>query len=1106
MVIHSFRDLEFEVGYSGRGRDILAKFVLPALQLSIAYDRVTSYFSVSSLLAVAQGIEQLYRRGGTMRLIVGLHAVPRELAAAAARDGEVLEAEIARVRRGIIEEAKSIRDELIAGRLATLAWMMCDGLLNVKVAWLPGSGGDTGGIFHSKSYVLRDRDDNILAACGSQNETVLGLGDNWERLSVFASWKESRQHALFEQAEFERLWQGGAPELQVRVLDRQFARSLLQALPMSSRERPGVHIEGDLEGVLKRASGLPAFFALAGPAALFPHQERAHIDALSRWPIRVMLADEVGLGKTFEAGSVIRHAIRNCGVARVLVLTPKAVLGQWQDELHEHFRLEFWRYDSSNRCFVSPTGEVRLHSSHRPLLADETPSLLLVSSQYARGDARRQDLFSSARVLPDMVVVDEAHAARLTTDTSGRTRANRLLRALRDSMGDRVPHLVLVTATPLQLDWHEYHALLDLLGLPPLWRSPALYRESLSLLAGTSGRSLQSASTCISLLRDAVTWYRPATSRFAPEDRPLLETLVEETSLPHAVALAHRHWDRALRLLSRAHPAGLLTVRNTRSALVSLGYRFPRRQLFGPEMAASISLQALYEGIDAYLSDAYYSIEHARYPNRRSSSGFVRSSYQQRLASTLTACRLTLERRLRKAERAMSGLDGDDDQGLDDLDLAYAEDLPDDPDSEPDTKGMVKRAGGIEHGYLRDLLDLCDKALEDGDPKIDALMGLLERTINTDKVLIFSRFTESLDACIQAYRSRFGVPHACFTGEQSWADTGNGPMPCSRKTIRGYLADGTVRVVFCSDAASEGINLQAARVLVNVDVPWNPARLEQRIGRIARLGQPADSVDIHNLWYPQSVEGKIYGRLIARRDLFELAVGEFPDIIARAIHEQCADPLSPAWSEALSRLQSLRQDEQLRAMQRVWQFGRVDGSRSEAIRRQLLCFLRDHRDAAGCSLPDLPSTCVAGEKDVVSLAHAAIVLLKPHPDPERGLSAELGFLVSGPTDLGLAVRHQGLLWLMGPEGIPDLLAALTLGRPLRLADTAIRVPDNHPDHAVIARLLAWSPDHEALRFGDTAIPTPWTAGSLTFAPVGRIWVPVASGVAEPHRSTGAVQD
>src|SRR5690606_34240352 len=94
---------------------------------------------------------------------------------------------------------------------------------------------------------------------------------------------------------------------------------------------------------------------------------------------------------------------------------------------------------------------------------------------------------------------------------------------------------------------------------------------------------------------------------------------------------------------------------------------------------------------------------------------------------------------------------------------------------------------------------------------------------------------------------------------------------------------GEVDIVFCSDAASEGLNLQAASVVINVDVPWNPARLEQRIGRAARLGQTAEIVDVLNLWYPQSVEAKIYERVLQRRDVMELALGAFPELVGTAI-------------------------------------------------------------------------------------------------------------------------------------------------------------------------------------------------------------------------------
>ena len=89
--------------------------------------------------------------------------------------------------------------------------------------------------------------------------------------------------------------------------------------------------------------------------------------------------------------------------------------------------------------------------------------------------------------------------------------------------------------------------------------------------------------------------------------------------------------------------------------------------------------------------------------------------------------------------------------------------------------------------------------------------------------------------------------------------------------------------MFCSSAANEGLNLQAASVMINVDVPWVPSELEQRIGRIARLGQKKPIVTVHNLWYPGSIEAEIYRRLISRQKDMWFAIGTFPEQIGDGI-------------------------------------------------------------------------------------------------------------------------------------------------------------------------------------------------------------------------------
>ena len=149
------------------------------LQTAVAYDRLTSFFSVNSLLAIAQGIETLWRRQGKMRLILGIHDVPAELVSATGED--VPELAVASVRQRLLAQISTLRDELSRDRLATLAWMIQDDLLCVRVAApTAGRSSAASGVFHSKRFIFRDASGQTVSAVGSPNETLFGLGANFE--------------------------------------------------------------------------------------------------------------------------------------------------------------------------------------------------------------------------------------------------------------------------------------------------------------------------------------------------------------------------------------------------------------------------------------------------------------------------------------------------------------------------------------------------------------------------------------------------------------------------------------------------------------------------------------------------------------------------------------------------------------------------------------------------------------------------------------------------------------------------------------------------------------------------------------------------------------
>ena len=143
------KGLTIKHSYTGKGKDILDSFLLPALSESIAYDRITGYFSIESLLAISQGIDSLFEKSGKMRLIVGIHSVPMELIDAI-ENKDFLSNQVEQIREEIKKGILSISDALEKRRIATIVWMVEDGLLDIKAASVGGEG-----IFHPKTCLSK---------------------------------------------------------------------------------------------------------------------------------------------------------------------------------------------------------------------------------------------------------------------------------------------------------------------------------------------------------------------------------------------------------------------------------------------------------------------------------------------------------------------------------------------------------------------------------------------------------------------------------------------------------------------------------------------------------------------------------------------------------------------------------------------------------------------------------------------------------------------------------------------------------------------------------------------------------------------------------------
>ena len=947
-----FRNLDIKHNYFGNGINILNDFLIPVLSNAVSYDRLTSFYTIESLLSISQGIEALFEKGGKMRLIIGIHSVPMEVLDAVSKS-DAFKAQISEIRESVRRDIASLTDLLEKKKIATIAWMIEDGLLEIRIVDVEGDG-----IFHPKMMILEDEAGKSVAAIGSPNETKNGLGSNVEQLAVSMSWEI--QDAVDEPKRyFESIWFNNYEGVYCLDITEELAEDIRTSLG-SGFENPnnnkGINTITQAISASKR---MPAYFFVSGDIpALYMHQERAVLDALSRWPVRVLLADEVGLGKTFESAATMVFLVKNCGIKRTIILTPKSVLNQWQEELNDNFGLKVWRYDSSRKEYVSPDGRIISMHGKNPLGPD-SPNMILMSAQFARGSGSEGSLLEKeGTILPDLLMVDEAHSARVSMDITGKKKKTRMYKML-EAISRKVPHLILATATPMQTDSAEYHALLKLLGLPKQWEKERSFRTSLKLIGNAEIPDISDGNSAAKLLCSTIRDMKPKLDLVSPEERRFVEALIEINSNGDSYDVGSyviNNWSIMREVFIKLHPARLLTVRNTRRALTDVGYQFPKRNLTEVSVSNSDEIQLYYQSVNEYITKDCFLIERALEPEKVINLGFIRVNYQQRVASSLHSCKESLGRRYTRAKQlrsyllshsALFGFESgalDINESLDDIERDELFDLGDENlDIAVDWDSVdienLRRAVALECTSLGSLVNRAEELLKKpGDIKIIQSIDLAKECIKSDDtVLLFSRYTDTVDALIQQFEKTMGektLPYGVYTGKKSAIIKNGIEEQCDKGRIKKELFAGTIKIMFCSDAASEGLNLQAARVLINVDVPWTPSRLEQRIGRIARLGQRAKEVDIYNVWYPHSIEARMYHRIQKRLDETNLAIGEFPEIVANRIKEVVLDDSD--YDDSIQQLNDLRNSYQMKALEKLWV--NTDGGKtiSFAIRERLI--------------------------------------------------------------------------------------------------------------------------------------------------------------------------
>lgn len=946
---------EWRLKYSPDDGDLVNGFYIPALECAVRYDRTTGYFGASALALAMRGIEGLVRNGGHMRLIVGCTLDAAEIEAI--ERGEALRDA---VERHIELRTLAPPDESSREALELLAWMIGHGYLDVKVA-VPCDASrrplHADGIFHEKTGVIEDASGNALAFCGSLNETYSGWKRNWETFNVFTSWNSGAEYVAPTTNEFARIWANQSSHVMTLDVPAAMRLDLMRFLPPDDRParlrgtdghefqsnssthtspptEPAPDPRQDTWAFIRRAPTDPDGGARVGEATCavepWPHQIRAFERMYGSETPRLLIADEVGLGKTIQAGMLLRQMWMAGRARRILILTPAAVMSQWQLELREKFNLNWPVYDDGTLTWAA--SRALGPEAARAVSRDEwhREPFVIASSHLMRRQDRVNELCEAADPW-DLIVLDEAHHARRRGAGSGAEEGPNALLKLMRRLRHRTKGLVLLTATPMQVDPIETWDLLDLLGLPPAWTAAAFLRFfALVRKDGRAGRALISFAEMDELAR----LFQATEEMFGPVgDELLVRQGIDKRIRRQRILYAMRDQasgsrqildaadrDVALRLVRSATPVSRLISRHTRDLLRryhhagKISTPIADREVCDEFIEMSAAERAVYTEVEQYISTTYNQAS----PDAKNAVGFVMTVYRRRLASSFRALRATLENRLNPAARATATPQrwaaAADDAGDDDSSAGAHGDVMDADDA--------LRLAALAREEQEDVAQLYAHVGElPMDTKARRLGEVLEglRADGYTQCMVFTQFTDTMDFLREYVRSRDTRRVLCFSGRGGEALGSDGRWTLiSRDETKRRFRDGDADVLLCTDAAAEGLNFQFCGALVNYDMPWNPMRVEQRIGRIDRLGQQHKIVRIVNLHYRDTVETDVYMALRTRIQLFQSVVGRLQPILAalpRAITETVlhggGSPearRAAAVSEVSSRIASLEHD------------------------------------------------------------------------------------------------------------------------------------------------------------------------------------------------------
>lgn len=907
----SFRAVGLRSTYSPDDRPF-DTFYVPLLSRATHYDRAVGYWSAAELQLAAQGTAHFLANGGRMRLIVGAQLAQRDVDAV--MSGTPLDDVVAArlLADPDLEGARIVASE----HLSVLAWMVATNRLEIRIGIPRGDDGrlltlqQSGRYFHTKYGIFTDRYGNRVAFNGSNNASVTAWAKNHETFDAYPSWNVPIWNYLgiYKVRDFEKQWNGNADagwaviDLPTAVRQRLIDHAPdAPPLPAGTTTQPPdidaqvvEHLPPDdaddfdaeaAWGELVALRDAPAASAWTGVGSAWvtplPHQAELINRVVATYPRGYLFADEVGLGKTVEAGLVLRELFTSGKAKKALLLVPASVMKQWQEELHEKMNLDVPRYDKGGF----------LDRFDQPIAADRDANpwsafpIVLASSHLARRRDRRAQILAAGPW--DVVLVDEAHHARRRGSKPSDT-PNSLLGLLQDMRENHMwQALYLATATPMQMHPHEAWDLISLLGLKGRWAESAgdFIRYFKQLAEGPRYRNW---TFLCSMLADYFSDVQA--ERDADLEQEILDALgftgsfpVTElagnppspdmkASFPNETSQWMDQWlRRHTPMRDRVFRNTRTTMRNYQAAgIIGEDVVIPHRHVTDAFIPLAPTERLLYDRIEEYIR-RHYNAYMADQGNQ--ALGFIMTVYRRRLTSSFEAIKRSLGRRLAVLE-----------EGRDLGELLTEDDRVDVEGSLFDPEEFDTRADRLRDeiselkSFLRDLDGITGE-----DSKATHLVGDVTAALNTySSVVVFTQYTDTMDYVrerllaagyhrLGCYSGRGGEIYDAATG--LWAEV-------TKSEIKTRFRSGELEVLIGTDSMSEGLNLQTSGRLINYDMPWNLMRVEQRIGRVDRIGATYRDIRISNYFYADTVEEQVYKGIAEDYGDFTDIVGDAAPVLA----------------------------------------------------------------------------------------------------------------------------------------------------------------------------------------------------------------------------------